>query len=662
MNWIGELCDLYDKNIGIVGEVGGKIIKTKKGEETIPLILLPIFHTTVTAQITVTIDEQGDFLSAEPIDDKDKLTIIPVTDKSLARTVNPQPHPLCDSLKYLSGDYMQYYRSKKDKDFSSYYLDYMGELRRWHESEFTHEKVDAIYFYLEKGTLIHDLIQHGVLYLDEEGRVSDKEKIQNISKMDSFVRFRIRKIWNDGEEILSDQTGKFMPECWLDKTLQQSFIEYCKSMPGNRDLCYLSGEITNISYLQPKKIRHEGDGSKLISANDGTNYTFRGRFKDKNEAFAIGYEVSQKAHHALKWIIRKQGYRWDELNVVIWESDLKKLPDIYADTDSVCDDYYEESWDDEEDNQEDNQKPELYAGTDERGAQRFAAAMQGYGNKLKPGSETILISLNAATTGRLAMTEFKTFCSARYLENIRYWHEICEWLHAKFKDKKYYTYIGMAGVREIAEILYGTERNGALSLDGKAQMAAQLVQRLLPCISERAKIPEDLVNSAYRKASSPTSYENRTNWERVVSLACSLIKKQRWEYKKEVWNVALNQECSDRNYLYGRLLAIADRIEYRTYEKDEERMTNAKRYMSAFSQRPFGTWKTLEEKMQPYLRSLKIGEREKYMVMLDKVSNLFEIEDFACDKPLNGLYLLGFHSQSCELRNYVEKREEGKNE
>ena len=33
--------------------------------------------------------------------------------------------------------------------------------------------------------------------------------------------------------------------------------------------------------------------------------------------------------------------------------------------------------------------------------------------------------------------------------------------------------------------------------------------------------------------------------------------------------MAVDQECDNRNYLYGRLLAIADRIEYRTYDKED---------------------------------------------------------------------------------------------
>ena len=75
MSWINELIDLYEKNTDKIG-----IIEYRRD---IPYVLLPLFHTTVTAQITVTIDQVGDFIRAEQVEQKDKTTIIPVTEKSV---------------------------------------------------------------------------------------------------------------------------------------------------------------------------------------------------------------------------------------------------------------------------------------------------------------------------------------------------------------------------------------------------------------------------------------------------------------------------------------------------------------------------------------------------------------------------------------------------
>ena len=74
MSWVNELIDLYEINSDKIG-----VIEYRRD---MPYVLLPPFHTTVTAQITVTIDQDGNFINAELVDLNDKLTIIPVTEKS----------------------------------------------------------------------------------------------------------------------------------------------------------------------------------------------------------------------------------------------------------------------------------------------------------------------------------------------------------------------------------------------------------------------------------------------------------------------------------------------------------------------------------------------------------------------------------------------------
>ncbi|KMZ53092.1 type I-C CRISPR-associated protein Cas8c/Csd1 [Dorea sp. D27] len=655
MNWTNELLDLYEKNQDIAGEVKYKTVKGKKGQELIPLILLPVFHTTVTAQITVTIAEDGGFLGAKTVSKEDNLTLIPVTDKSLSRTAGIEPHPFCDNLKYLAGDYMAYYRQgKKLKDYSDNYSLYIESLRKWQESPYTHKKVNAIYKYLCKGTLIKDLVGQDIILLDDEGKMLEAEKIQNVAQSDAFVRFCVEGIVNTKADILGDASGRYHAECWLDRTLQEAYIQYYSSILSEKDLCYLTGKRVSISYLQPKKIRHEGDGAKLISSNDESNYTFRGRFSNKAEAFAIGYEASQKVHNALKWIIRKRGYRWEDLCVVIWESGMYPVPSWNVDTDALVDEYEEFAsqgdWDEDE---------VLESETGEAQASSFQRAMRGYGRTIGDMSRIVLLAFDSATTGRLAMTEYKSFESSRFLDNLTYWHEGCNWLQVKYKEGHKYEYMGMAGVSDIAEAIYGTEQNGKLVLNNK-KMYAQVCKRLLPCISDRRKIPLDMVRQAVQKASSPVSYEKRYNWEAVLGIACAMVKKERKEQKKEEWSMALDKECKNRDYLYGRLLAVADKIERRTFDRDEDagRETNADRLMNAFSQHPYQTWTIIERRIHPYLRKLDIKERNYYKKMMDDIYELFDADSFTNNDRLKGIYLLGYHSQMNEMR--YQKAEEKK--
>lgn len=124
--------------------------------------------------------------------------------------------------------------------------------------------------------------------------------------------------------------------------------------------------------------------------------------------------------------------------------------------------------------------------------------------------------------------------------------------------------------------------------------------------------------------------------------------------------MALGKDCRDRNYLYGRLLAVADRVEYRTFdpEKDDSRTTNARRYMTAFSQRPYETWKVIEENLPPYYNKLKRSERLHYQRLMDEICQLFDVKSFSDNSRLDPLYLLGFHSQSHELKEYKNTKSE----
>lgn len=646
MSYVNELIDLYNKNQDKIGVI------EYRGD--IPYVLLPPFHTTVTAQITVTIDQNGNFMRAELVVQDDKMTIIPVTEKSGSRTAGKEPHPLCDNLRYLAGDYKDYY-----KDDGVCNELYMSQIEKWEKSTYSHEKVKAIYLYLKKATLIKDLVEQKIIKLNDNNQIDDKENIEGIVQTKAFVRFIIRSTDENLHREIPD-------ECWKDRTLQDCYIKYVRSQEREKGMCYLTGNMESISYLHSKKIRNEGDGAKLISANDSQNFTYRGRFANREEAVAVGSETSQIVHNTLKWIIRKQGAFFDTMTIVTWESDQLSMPKWNMDTESIITEYENEQEENDWDSWDDDwSEEEEVSDGNPITAEKFYKALNGYGKKVDNTSNMILLAFDAATPGRLAMIENVTLDTARYLKNIEKWHNDCNWIHEKWKDGKRIQFWGMVGVRDIADILFGIENKGKLSIvDGNGKkLYAEVAKRLLPCIWYGSNIPYDYVNLAVVKASNPLTYKERKNWERVLTLACSMVKKNEKDRNKEEWNVALDKSAKDRSYLYGRLLAVADRIEYMTYDaKDNGRITNAKRYMSTFSQRPYETWKVIEENIQPYLAKLDVVKRKYYENLLSEICNLFDIDKFKENKKLDGLYLLGFHSQEYDLRFKKENSEEKKEE
>lgn len=123
--------------------------------------------------------------------------------------------------------------------------------------------------------------------------------------------------------------------------------------------------------------------------------------------------------------------------------------------------------------------------------------------------------------------------------------------------------------------------------------------------------------------------------------------------------MSLDETRKTRDYLFGRLLAIADVLEERTLsEAEKKRPTNATRYMQQFSQRPFSTWKQIYELLTPYF--MRQGDNASfYKWRLAQVKDLFTPEDFTSNKPLTGEYLLGYY---CQRQKMWEKKDKGATE
>ena len=683
MNWVSSLCALYDANAERAGQA--EIWKKKT------LVLFPMGYDTMEAQIEIHIDQEGNYLGAHLLEKDEAETLVPYPE---GRTSGLKALPLFDSLSYVAGDLLEaltfYFpdaKNEKDKQSKIARLKgafplYLAGLKAWCDSPFSHPKVQAIYRYVSKETVAQDLIRSQVLPMDENGIVSDKVKVQNTSLDKAFVRFRV--FMHDKrlpEDILDNRDNVHDSAVWLDRSVQRSFINYYLSTFQAKDLCYMTGEYTPIAKTNPLKIRGKWDTkAKLISANDDTNFTYRGRFHTKeketgyNEALSIGYVASQKAHNALKWIIRRQGFSRDGVCIVAWENALRALPDFYASAADILSQVPENAADGvevelEEEVLFEEDEAEIPE-TNYVSAKKFNAALDGYKAKLGGISRMVVLALDSATPGRLAITYYKELASSRYLQNLGQWHKSCCWKHEYIQDKERKVYEGMASIREIALAIYGTEQgednNPQLKLsknsDNKSPMLVAAFERLRPCIIDGAAIPRDMVRAAVLKASNPLAYKDKFNYHKVLHIACSMVKRLYWEkqQRKEREGVILGMELDktnqDRSYLYGRMLAVAERVERATYEKGETRITNAERYMQAFSRSPFRTWDIIWNNLQPYMKQLKPSTREYYKNLLGEITGLFVYEDRISNVLLDGKYLIGYDCQRTKLRRWPKEQ------
>ena len=120
--------------------------------------------------------------------------------------------------------------------------------------------------------------------------------------------------------------------------------------------------------------------------------------------------------------------------------------------------------------------------------------------------------------------------------------------------------------------------------------------------------------------------------------------------------MGLETERDSRDYLYGRLLAVAEHIESRAlYIAGESRDTNAAKLMQRFSERPYSTWLQIEQALVPYKSRLQAQPRQTGFLftmknLLGEIHSLFNREDYMNDIKLEGEFLLGYHCQRRDLQ------------
>lgn len=635
MSWLLQLYETYESNLDRVGVI------QRKGKDK-EYTLLPISHTTQNAHIEVAVTEEGEFHSAFVVDKDDANTLIPCTEDSASRAGSViAPYPLHDKLSYVAGDYTAYGGLEKKKD---HYAHYIQALERWASSPYANAKVKSIYKYLSKGRLIQDLVNDKVLFLDSSERLIDKwdkkyEAQHGENKPDIFAA-----VAGDQESafIRFDVYSADKNKVWKDPQMYDSFIQYYSHQLGDEDYCYVTGRMQPSTEKHANKIRHAADKAKLISANDSSGFTYRGRFTDSGQVSSIGYDVSQKAHNALKWLINHQGKMLDQRAFLIWGNDGEDVPDLMEDTFaidpvSVVD-------------------QEITSYTHKEKASQFSKAIDGYRNTLKDEltddvksssrSNVSILILDSATTGRMAVLYYRSMDKDQYLHQLVHWHSTCVWLHRYRKDQdgQFVQFYGAPATKDIAFAAYGPRVSD--------KVVKGLMERMFPCILDNRKVPLDIVNSVFYRASSPISME-RWEWEKTLSIACALINYTREE---EGYKVALDTNNTDRDYLFGRMLAIADVLERRALGNEETRATNAIRYMNSFARHPERTWRTIQAGLQPYQE--RLGSKGTYLSnIIDEVASSIPFDQFN-NKPLSGKYLLGFYSQRHELYQKKDKMED----
>mgnify|MGYP003583049725 CR=1 FL=1 len=602
-------------------------------------VLLPIYHSNKKSNgndiIEITLNKNSEVVSVDFLG-KEEIIIFPITEDSVGRASGIAPHSLADEISYLSEE------EKNKNDV------YMNNLKEWIDYSRINNKKSILFLeiiqkFLEKKTFLEEIFKNyykknfvsfsnGELkYLDEK----QNEKIINMKKV--FLTFKIIDLFgNDKDYSVTNY-----------KKLHKDYIDYMIEKEINRKrVCDISGEEIYCSS------KHRGlfGTSKLISVSNNDE-TYYGRLKKGEEIISIGHETSQKIHNMLKYFLEnKKNYTFlgENSYLINWFSDdinnsenisvTRDIDNMYAifDEVSIVEDKKEIS--------------ELY---NTNILKYLSGNYREVGNKEK----YYVMIVNKISNGRVAIKYFRELKKSEFYERVSKWYKTISWkgydYQKKRKVKKY------PGIYKIINYTYGIERSGKIEFEQK-KYRRDLIENLITTMIDGKRIPLNIVKKMYFNVSNRQRYDK--TWSSVVEMACSIFKKYNIDYKnKEVSEDMFDNK--DRDFLYGRLLAVFEKMEEATFG-DEKRATNAQKLWSSFVNNPGKTMNILVDKLQPYKRKLENSKRGLF-IMLEKIIqeitiNLMATEDFENNKnkKLNENFIFGYYYQRNEFFKSKDNQDE----
>ncbi len=589
MSLFQSAVETYDAHKSLVGVI----------QEGHDVPLAPVAHQTTKAQICITLDKDGNFISAEKMDEK---IIIPVTEESAGRAgLTIRPHPLCDQLSYL-------YPNEKDERYAIY----LDQLRDWNASVFSHSKLKPILSYVENGKILTDLSKAGIIKLKDSGE-PEKEK--------DVVCWRVLDGKGSGEN------------CWTDISLFNAFTRYYlrKKEEVLGTLCLVSGNLTAPAIQHPKGVSAINGNAKLISANDTSGFTFRGRFFDDAQAASVGYEASQKAHNALRWLIADQGVSIEGRTFLCWNPQGFCTPGIIGSFR--------------------RQKQDELIISPSNYRESLLRSLMSYKAELPDAAKVVVAVFDAATSGRLAVTYYKELQGSDFLQRLHDWERDCCWYNGPFG-------IQTPSLYQIVNTAFGTKRSEGEKeyWEADKRVFKQQIQRLVACRVDDGRFPTDIKKVLVDRVSN-TYTCGITLWRKTVFVACAVLNKYTTE-RKGINSMSWDLETCDRSFQYGRLLAVMERAELDYYKKtNEDRQTNAIKSLADFRRRPFTVYARVDEHLRTaYLPRMEPLARQRYLTLKeDIVGRISSFPENDLNKPLDDIYLLGYDLQRAEFFKSVCK-------
>ncbi len=655
------------------------------------IALLPIYHTNLRAEaynvLQIVIDDKGNPKQINFIEE-DAYTIFPVTVESLNRSGKKVvAHPLCDYMPYLSNSLDEEKYASYCEQNEQWISGVLLELSTCTDQE-TEDAKDLKVFLQELREmvlgkdilkLIKELIGKDYRMLTQDNTTTEDEpeieieleaatktskaKTKKINLSKVFVTFG--KQFADAQKLDIDISKS--------KLLHWAHIQHIRRMHAEQtdkfDICDVSGQRIYCTDLNRGLL---GKG-KLVSVSNNTE-THIGRFCEGSEVIRLGADTSEKIHLMLKFFLEhgdNSQKLYNNTRAIIWFSDDILNEREFSLSNPTAD--ILDPWD--------NPPEEEYESksTADPRAREWRKILRG-DIPLPKENETdffYLMTINKISNGRIAIQSTRTMPISLFLRNLQHWNKTCAWEKRNFNSKEYENKTPRPW--DIVRFVYGVENDDGKVDCLKDELKSLAFKRLLPTVIDGRPLPKDIGRQIFSNYRNRISF--RKNWPYLQYISCALLNKVRQDERKEERLLMLEKDNQTRDYLYGRLLAVYEKVEMDAMktgsassneksesEKQEKgkssRLTNVERVWAAFFQTPERMLGTLHTKMRPYLNKLKsdnAGRHSYYNRLIGEIqTDIRDAESYLANKnkALNEDAVFGYYAQNRELyKSSVEKKE-----
>ena len=617
-------------------------------------LILPIYHNSMKSNgkniVEILINDKSELVDANFLDDGD-LVIFPVTEDSVARSSGVAPHPLFDNFDYVIQD-----KTKKSEA-------YIIQQESWLNSD-KDDFVQIIHDYIIKEKVFEDILSK--LYKDYK-ITKDKvvEYVDNSEKKPKTVTVDFSKVFLTF--AVENYDGKKNLSLSENKNLQEKFIRYTEeSFARDKDsekiICNISGK-EDFLCLKHKPLI---GSARLISQITANNENFLGRFDKPDETIKIGKDSSQKIIQMAKALLSGENTsRWlgEFTYVLSWFSDdiqnktemdvTKKLEESLEDSNKAGSQNSQLFMLSEDDLKEISKENSMTIG--DKTSEDIVRSFTSGRIRFNEDSKYYIAIIDKVSNGRVALKYFKEMDSSILKENLVKWQGKYNWpRYTKEIGRHLYTPSPFA----LIQTAYGVEREKGLEVSKKSFSTDQY-KNIIMAIVEGRDMPQNIIRDMELNIRNRLSYDK--SWQQVKLCALAILKD-----KEGIKSNMLDRKETDRSYLFGRLLALYERLEKLTYDMDNERVTNAEKLWTSYVNKPVTMNLRLRNLIRPYEDKLLNNESKRGIYFkikrdIGEVTNLIsENYDYKLketNRPLGSGFIFGYEAQMADLFTKKEDKE-----